>query len=116
MSDPAVLGLEVLNEVKTALGDDYKSLTDEQRLSIRETATMAMEKEIALKTETEPAKIADLKLQLEAIESTVTDWKVWGVLGVEEAFWKGVQKVAATIGSFLSAFALEALKRLVPGI
>ncbi len=121
MSEATTLGMQVLHEVKTALGDDYALLTDEQRLSIRDTATMLMEKQVELKAALalptpDPEKVADLQSQIQAIESTVKDWKVWGAFAIEEAFWKGVQKVAAAIGSFLSAFATEAISRLVPGL
>ena len=116
MSSAIDLGLEVVNEVKLSLGDDYDTLTDEQKGSILETATLLMEKEIALATETDEAKKKGLKDQIQALESTVSNWKVWGELAIEDAFWKGVQKVAATIGSFLAAFATEAISRIVPGL
>ena len=116
MSSAAELGKQVLEEVKTSLGDDYDSLTKEQTDSIEETATMLMAKQIELATTDDATKKQELTAQIEALESIVQDWKVWGVLGVEDAFWKGVSKVAATIGTFLASFATEALSRIVPGL
>lgn len=116
MSRASDLGKQVVDEVKLSLGDDYKSLTGEQKDSILETGTLLMKKELELAAETDEGKKLEIKDQIQALESTVTDWKVWGELAIEDAFWKGVQKVASTIGSFLAAFAGEAISRLVPGL
>lgn len=114
MRSASDLGKQVLDEVLTSLGDDANSLTPEQRTSIEETATMLLKKEIELSAETDVSKKQSIKDQIQAIESTVQDWKVWGEFALEDAFWKGVQKVAATIGSFLAAFALEVIGRIIP--
>ena len=110
MSNAEHLGLQVLQEVKDSLGDDYAKLTDRQRLSIRDTAIMMMEKELALATEDDVVKKQEIKEQIQALESIVKDWKVWGEMAIEDAFWKGVQKVAVTFGSFLGA----AAKAIIP--
>lgn len=116
MGSPAELGRQVLLEVQTSLGDDWSTLTDEQKNSIEETATMLMAKQFELAAETDPVKKKDIQEQILALESIVTDWKVWGAFAIEEAFWRGVQKVAAAIGTFLAAFADEAISRIVPGL
>jgi len=104
------LGLKVFYDVKNSLGDDWDGLTEDQKQSIAHVAEKIMELELRQKAG------EDVTAKLEAVSSTIQDWKVWGELAVEEAFWKGVQKVAETIGSFLAAFATEALKRIVPGV
>lgn len=98
---------EVIEEVQAALGDDYDSLTDEQKESIRWTAEKVLELRIRVKTGEVGAEE-----KLEAVESTVQDWKVWGEIGADAAFWKGVQVVAETLGSFLAG----AGRGLIPGL
>ncbi len=114
MSNAAHLGLQVLADVKESLGEDYYKLTDEQRLSIRDTATMLISKQIELATTDDVTKKVELQAQIEAIESTVKDWKVWGAFAIEAAFWKGVQRAAAAVGTFLASFALEVIGRIIP--
>lgn len=100
LSELAVkLGGDVVAEVKASLGEDYASLTDEQKASIARTGVALMELQLRAKAG------EDVALKLEAVESTVQDWKVWGEISADVAFWKGVQKVAQTFGSFLAGAA-----------
>ena len=98
------LGRDLVGEVKTSIGEDYNSLTTEQTDSIQETAIFYYELQLRAKAGED---VAD---KLQAVASTVQDWKVWGELGVEDAFWKGVQKVASIFGTFLGA----AAKTIIP--
>ena len=93
------LGKEVLAEVKASLGEDYASLTDEQKQSIEDTAAKLLELQLRSKSG------EDVEAQLQAVVSTIQDWKVWGEFATESAFWKGVQKVASALGSFLGGLA-----------
>lgn len=110
------LGRDVHAEVKTSLGADYATLTLEQMQSIETTGAKYIELQLRLKLTTDPAEIVAIKNKLQALESIVKDWKVWGAFAIEDAFWKGVQKVAATFGSFLGGLAGEAASRIIPGI
>ena len=115
MSDPKLRGLQVLADVKETLGEEvYNKLTDEQRLSIRDTATMLLEKQFELTTQPGESRSVELQAQIEALESTVKDWKVWGDFAIEAAFWKGIQRAAAAVGTFLATFALEVIGRIIP--
>lgn len=104
------LGSDVLLAIRTSLGDDYETLTDEQKQSIKDTAAKAIELQLR------EASGEDVAEKKQAVESTVRDWKVWGEFGIEAAFWKGVQEVSKALGSFLGSFAVEAASRIVPGI
>ena len=116
MSSAAELGRQVLADVQTSLGDDYETLSAAQKASIEQTATMLMGKQLELSTQPGAERTAELEAQIQALESTVQDWKVWGVLALEDAFWEGVKRAAETLGSFLAAFATEAIGRIVPGL
>ena len=104
------LGQDVLLSVRTSLGDDYDSLTDEQKQSIKDTAAKVVEMQLR------EAAGEDVVAKKQALETTVRDWKVWGEFGIEAAFWKGVQEVAKAFGTFLGGFAAEAASRIVPGL
>ena len=106
----SALGDDVVNEVKTTLGADYDSLTDEQKDAIKRTGAKLMELQLRARSG------EDVTEKLQAVESTVQDWKVWGAISASEAFYAGVQKVAKTLGTFLGGFAAEAAGRLVPGL
>ena len=110
------LGQDIVASVKADLGEDYASLTDEQKQSIEDTGVRVVELGLRLKATSDPIEKAELEEKLQAVESTVKDWKVWGKIGAADAFWKGVQKVALTLGTFLGGLAGEAVSRLVPGL
>lgn len=102
-----VTGKEILHDMQTSIGDDWSSLTDAQKQSIKRVAERAVEIPLRMKLTSDPAVKANLEAQLEATLSSVADWKTWGELALEDAFWKGVQKVASTLGSFLMGAALK---------
>jgi len=104
------LGNDIVSTIRESLGDDYENLTDEQKESIKWAASKTIELQLRAKSG------EDVTEKLQALESTVRDWKVWGEFGLEDAFWKGVQEVAKTFGSFLGGFAVEAASRIVPGL
>lgn len=100
------LSLDVVKEVKESLGGDYEALTAEQQASIKDTAVRVIDLRLRLKAGED---VAD---KLQAVESTVKDWKVWGQIGADVAFWKGVKVVAETLGTFLAG----AAKGFIPGL
>ena len=110
------LGGDVVTEVKGSLAADYEALTDEQKASIKTAGVKVMDLRLRLQVASDPIEIADLQAKLQAVESAVQDWKVWGEIGADVAFWKGVQVVAATLGSFLGGRVGEAANRLIPGL
>jgi len=98
---------EILNNMKTSIGDDWSSLTAQQKESIARVALRTAELPLKIKIETDPIKKADLEAQLEATLSTVKDWKTWSELALEDAFWKGVKRVSESLGSFLMGAVLK---------
>lgn len=102
------LGTDVVAEVKTVLGNDYETLTEDQKESIKRTANTYMALQLRLKVakaKGATGEVQDLEEKVQAVESTILDWKVWGELEADTAFWKGVEKVASTFGSFLGGAA-----------
>lgn len=100
-------GKEILHDMQVSIGDDWDSITDEQKESMARVAQRAVELPLRIKIETDPIKKADLEAQLEATLSTVKDWKTWSELALEDAFWAGVKRVAETLGSFLMGATLK---------
>jgi hypothetical protein len=107
------LGGEVLQDMKGSIGDAWSTLSDHQRATVEKVATKVVEFRLRVKLEPDNP---DLKAKLETWESAVLDWKAWGVMGIEDAFWKGVARVGSSLGSFLGALGGEALGRLIPGL
>ena len=97
------LGEDIYSNVRSSLGDDWDALTGEQKDSIKETAQLYMELQLRSKTGDDVAE------KLQAVESTVKDWEVWGEFAVEKAFWEGIDKAASAFGTFLGAVARTAL-------
>lgn len=106
------LGKGIFNEMKSHIGERWDSITDEQKDTVKKVATGVVE--YRLKVKLDPSD--ENKQLLETYESAVKDWRAWGEMWAEDAFWKGVAKVGASLGSFLGALAGEALDRVVPGL
>lgn len=104
------LGKDVVSEIRGSLKEDYESLTQEQKDSIKWAASKSFELQLREKSG------EDVSEKKQALESTVRDWRVWGEFGLEDAFWKGVQQVSKAVGSFLGGFAVEAASRIIPGL
>lgn len=107
------LGKEILADMKGSIGDAWDSLTDEQVATVKKVAIKVPEYRLRVKLDPDNQ---DLKDKLETWESATLDWRAWGEMGAEDAFWKGVERVAGSLGSFLGALGGEALDRLVPGL
>ncbi len=102
-----ISGKEILNDMQTSIGDDWSSLTEKQMDSIARVAQRAVELPLKIKIASSLVDKTDLEAQLEATLSSVKDWKTWSELALEDAFWKGVQRVASTLGSFLMGATLK---------
>jgi len=106
------LGTAIFNEIRGSVGEDrWDSLSGGQKDTIKTIARKVME--YRLKVQLHPTD--ENKQLLETYESAVLDWRVWGEMWAEDAFWEGVARVGNALGSFLGAAATEALGRIVPG-
>lgn len=110
-------GDEVLLEVKTALYDEWDAIPATVKDDIAQAALRVGEltlREFAGE---------DVTTQMALVHSTVRDFKTAGKLKsavvaarVENAFWKGVSKVAESLATFLRIFGQGALKGLLGGL
>ena len=107
------LGGEVFEDMKTSLESSWDGLTQEQQDTVKKVGLKVVE--YRLKVKIDPTN-ADLKGKLETWESAVLDWKAWGEMGLEDAFWKRIARVGSALGSFLGSVAGEAISRIVPGL
>lgn len=108
---------EVLMEMRTALHDEWDRLSAELKQDI--TATAIRAGELTLREYSGE----DVTAQMAVVHATVRNFKVIGQLKsavvaerVENAFWKGVSKVAESLGTFLRIFGQGALKGVLGGL
>lgn len=118
MSDFAqVVAQGVLNEIEVALGDEWADVPaqtkDDIKLAALRVGQLALEERAG----------KDVSAKMALLRSVVLDFKAAGKFKsavaaekAQQAFWKGVSKVAESIGTFLLTFAGGALKGLTGGV
>lgn len=112
-----VVAQGVLNEVQTALADEWDSVSEQTKDDIKLAALRIGQ----LTLEAQTGKDVTQKVAL--LKSIVLDFKAAGKFKsavaaekAQRAFWEGVGRVAEGIGTFLKTVAIGGLKGLTGGV
>jgi hypothetical protein len=109
--------LDAITDIEATLGEKWALLTLEQRTAAHRAVKRVLELEIRLKQlQASGADVTEVNDDLDFVKVTVSEFTVAGQIGFadafEKAFWKGVDKALAALGSFL----VGAGKGLIPGL
>lgn len=102
---------EIMQEVKGALAEEWASIDDQTKADMQNASTRMGELLFRKMTG------EDVDAQIALLRSTILDWKVGGLFQsavvaerAQKAFWRGVERVAETLSTFLFAVARGAIK------